>query len=302
VQRAQVVALRATVRLLRLLPWQAAAALGGWIGRVGYAPLGIRRRVVERQVAAAFPALDAKGVARIARRAYDSLGRTSIETAMLSSLEGRGILELFAEVDGWEHLEAAMAGGRGVVIVTGHVGNWELGGAYVAARGVPLDAIYFPAANPAFNAYLAAARARIGMRVITVSDAPRAVPRALRDGRAVAFLTDQALLNLSASATTFFGRPTWTPRGAAVFAIRAGAPVIYAEPTRRPDGRYRFVFEPVPYTVTGDKDADVDALAQAYTTRLEQTVRAVPEQYFWHHRRWKRQPDGTPPELGDPSA
>ncbi len=300
-ERLQVVAVRGVVAALRMLPWRAASAFGGWLGRLGYAPLGIRRRVVDRQVAAAFPALAPHEVARIARGAYESLGRTTIEAALLASLGGRGILDLFAEVEGWEHVEAAMALGRGVVLVTGHLGNWELSGAYLAARGVPLDAIYFPAANKAFDAYMQETRQRVGMRIVTVWDTTREVPRALRAGRVVAFLADQALIGLSAAAVTFFGRPAFTPRGPAVFALRAGAPILFAVGVRRRDGRFRLVVEPIAVEPTGDKDADVQRIVEAFTAALERRIRETPAQYFWHHKRWKRQPEGTPEALRDPT-
>jgi KDO2-lipid IV(A) lauroyltransferase len=127
------------------------------------------------------------------------------------------------------------------------------------------------------------------------------VPRALRDGRAVAFMIDQALIGISASPVTFFGRPAFAPRGPAVFALRAGVQMLFATPMRRPDGRFDFHLEPLPVVDTGDKDGDVDRVVAEYTAALERAVRAAPEQYFWHHKRWKRQPEGTPPELGDPS-
>jgi KDO2-lipid IV(A) lauroyltransferase len=261
----------------------------------------LRRQVVERQIAAAFPHLDGAGVARIARRAYDSLGRTTIETAMLATLKGESVLSRVAQVNGWEHVEAAQAAGQGLVLVGGHHGNWELAGAYMAARGVKPDAIYFPAANKAFNAYMTAAREEIGMRIVTVWDAARVVPRALRDGHAVACMIDQALVGISASPVTFFGRPTFAPRGPAVFALRAGVPMLFVSYLRQPDGRFHIAYEPVPYVNTGQKEDDVDQMVAAYTAVLERQVREFPEQYFWHHKRWKRQPEGTPPELGDPS-
>jgi KDO2-lipid IV(A) lauroyltransferase len=113
-------------------------------------------------------------------------------------------------------------------------------------------------------------------------------------------MADQALANISAAPVMFFGRPAFAPRGPAVFALRSGAPVLYCAMLRRPDGRFRFDIEPIPYADTGDKDGDVDRLVQAITARIEHWVRQVPGQYFWHHKRWKRQPDGTPPALRDP--
>jgi KDO2-lipid IV(A) lauroyltransferase len=139
--QAEYTAFRAVVGALGVLDWERAGNVGARIAALGYRPLGIRRRVVERQIAAAFPGLDEADVNRIARGAYEHLGRSSIEAAMLARLGPDAVLDLFEGVDDWGAVEEALSLGRGLIFVTGHLGNWELGGAYLAARGVPLDAI-----------------------------------------------------------------------------------------------------------------------------------------------------------------
>lgn len=299
-ERAQLAAFRVAVRALAGLPFRTASRIGGWLGALGWFPLGIRRTVVERQVRACFPDLTPAARRSIARGAYVSLGRTTVETALLAELDGAGVAGLFRDGSGADVVREALAEGRGAVLVSAHLGNWELGGAYLAARGIPLDAVFFPPANPAFDAYLVAARARIGMRVVTVAESARVVPRALREGRAVAILADQALWNVSAAPTVFFGRPAFTPRGPAVFALRTGTPMVFCASVRRADGWFDFLAERVPLGTGDGRGADVDALAQVYTSLIERWVRRLPDQYFWHHKRWKRQPEGTPAHLRDP--
>ena len=91
-----------------------------------------------------------------------------------------------------------------------------------------------------------------------------------------------------------------TPRGPAVFALRLGTPIVFGVALRAPSGRYQLTFEPIETRDTGDREADVDRIVTEYTAVLEKWVRRAPEQYLWHHRRWKHQRPGTPPELGDP--
>jgi KDO2-lipid IV(A) lauroyltransferase len=301
VHRAEFTALRAVVGALGAMDWRRAGNVGARIGALGYRPLGIRRRVVERQIAAAFPGLDDGDVRRIALGAYEHLGRASIETAMLARLERTAVLDLFEGSDGWSVVEQALHGGRGLIFVTGHLGNWELGGAYLAARGVPIDAIARRMSNPLFDRYLTETRSRIGMVVVHDADAVRRTPRSLRENRAVAFLADQGVLGLASTFVPFFGRPAKTPRGPAVFALRLGVPVVFGTAVRQPTGKYRIAFEPVEVEDTGDRDRDVDAIVARYTATLERWVRRYPEQYFWHHRRWRRQPPDTPTELREPS-
>src|SRR6185503_1980769 len=231
----------------------------------GYRPLGIRKRVVERQIAAAFPDLDHQAVLELARQSYEHLGRTFIETALLDSLGKQGVLQLVDSVEGWEIIEDVLGKGKGAVLVTGHIGNWELAGAYVAARGVPLDAIARGMANPLFDAYVNRAREKTGMTIIHDSDAVKRTPRSLRAGRAVAFVADQGVLGLASTYVPFFGRPAKTPRGAAVFALRFEVPVIFVVALRNPNGRYRVVVERIEARRSGDMDRDVDAIVATFT-------------------------------------
>ncbi|MGQ0538436.1 MAG: lysophospholipid acyltransferase family protein, partial [Gemmatimonadaceae bacterium] len=196
----------------------------------------------------------------------------------------------------------ALRAGSGVVLVTGHVGSWELAGAYVAARGFPFDAIARRMRNPLFDAYITRARERVGMRIVHDSDAVRLTPRALRSGRAVGFISDQGVKGLASTYVPFFGRPAKTPRGAAVFAYRFAVPAFFVAAMLRPSGKYWFHVQEIPVERAGDREEAVDRTVAAYTRILETLVRRHPDQYFWMHRRWRRQPLDTPAELRDPSA
>jgi KDO2-lipid IV(A) lauroyltransferase len=299
--RAEYYALRGAVAALDGFGIRRAARIGEWLGALGYRPFGIRRAVVERQVRAAFPEFDEAEVNRVAMASYESLGRTAIETALLPARSREQVIGMFSRVEGWDIVERAMAQGKGILFVTGHLGNWELAGSFVAARGVPLEAVARRMQNPLFDRYLTETRSRIGMSVIHDADAVRRVPRAMREQHAVAFLVDQGAVGLASTWVPFFGRFAKTPRGPAVFALRLGAPVVFGAALRQPDGRYMIGFEEVRTEPTGDREADVDRIVAAYTATLERWVRRAPGQYFWHHRRWKHQRPGTPPELGDPA-
>ena len=300
--RAEYYAMRATIGALRSMSWDAACRIGERLGVLGYRPFGIRKRVVEKQIAAAFPTLSHAEVQELARQSYAHLGRTFVESALFDKLRKQGVLDIADEVEGWHHVDDAMAQGKGIVFVTGHIGNWELAGAYVAARGVPVDAIARGMANPLTDEYVTRVREATGMVIVHDSEAVKRTPRSLRAGRGVAFIADQGVLGLASTFVPFFGRPAKTPRGAAVFALRFEVPVIFVVALRKPNGRFRVVVERIEATRTSNMDRDVDAIVATFTQRLEHWVRVVPAQYFWQHRRWRRQPPDTPPELRDPSA
>jgi KDO2-lipid IV(A) lauroyltransferase len=294
--RAENAALRAASGALRGLGVRGASAVGARIGGLGFAPFKIRRGVAEEQIAKAFPEFGAERVSEIARDSYENLGRTAMETMLLSSRSREDVVAMFDTVEGWELIEHRLAQGNGLIIVSGHVGNWEIGGSYLAARGLPISAVARHMANPLVDRYLTRTRERLGLNVIHDEQAVRRVPRAIREGGAVAFLVDQAAAGLASTWVPFFGRLAKTPRGPAVFALRLNAPVVFGGVSRQPDGRFRFFFEPIEVSRTGVLDADVDAIVASYTSKLERFVRKVPGQYMWQHRRWKHSPPANGPE------
>lgn len=290
--RLEYAAVRSLIAVLSLVGWRRAGAVGAWLGRVAYAPVGIRRRVVLEHLQQAFPEWTDRQREDVARGAYENLGRSMLESMILATRPAQDVLDAVPETPGIDLIREEAAKGQGVIVVTGHIGNWELGGALVAASGLPFSAIARSMANPYFDAYVRRTREALGMQVITDVEAVRKVPRALDQGHVIAFLSDQDALGLASTFVPFFGKPARTPRGPAVFALRRGTPVVFAALVRQPAGHYAFVGERVPLPApTGNREADSDAIVAAYTRQLEALVRRYPAQYFWHHRRWKRQPE-----------
>jgi KDO2-lipid IV(A) lauroyltransferase len=225
--------------------------------------------------------------------AYAHLGRISVEATLLPRLGAAGVLALADETHGWEEFMGALSAGRGALLVGGHLGNWEYAAAYMVARGARMEAIVRHMSNPRVEEYLNTARGRSGIGVVPDERAVRQTPRSIAGGVSVAFLADQGVAGLASTFVPFFGRMAKTPRGAAVFALRLQAPLFFFVAIRKPTGRYLFAVERVAVTPTGDRERDVDAIVVAYTRRLEQWVRRYPDQYFWHHRRWKHAPPET---------
>jgi KDO2-lipid IV(A) lauroyltransferase len=298
--RVEYVALRIATALLGRLSFRRASNLGAAIGRLGYSPFGFRREVVERQIAAAFPDWSPDRVRAAARAAYENLGRTTIEAAILHRYDADEIRAMVDEPADWHLIEESLRRGRGAILLTGHLGNWELAGAYLGAKGIKIEGVARQMENPLFDAYISRARRRLGIGIIRDADAVRRVPRVLRGGGAVVILFDQGAVGLASTWVPFFGRWAKTPRGPAVFAKRFGAPIFCGALLRKPDGRFTIEMEEIPVPDSGDLEADVDQIVGGYSASLERSVRRTPEQYFWHHRRWKHQRPDTPPHLGDP--
>lgn len=283
---------RLVTALVSALPERAALGLGAALGWCCGVVLRIRRADVDRHLAFAFPEREAAWRSRVARASYAHLGREAVSTFRVTS---RGPAEVVARttIVGFAAFQAAVAEGRGVILVTGHIGNWELGGAAFSARGLPVDAVAKGMANPLFGADLEASRRRVGVRLVDLPQAPREALRSLREGHVLGLIADQNAREHGIF-VPFLGREAATFRGPALFALRAGAPIFLGVPLREPGvpARYRVTVERIAVAPTGDLEEDVRALTRAHTAALERAVRAAPEQYFWQHRRWKTRPPG----------
>lgn len=281
---------RAAIGIFLHVPETLALRLGEGLGWMAGVVFRIRWRTVMDHLRWAFPERDDAWRRRVARGSFRHMGRESVATFRLASSGPEEIRER-TSVTGLEALEAAVEEGQGAIVVTGHFGNWEVGGASLAARGIPLDVVAQRQRNPLFDRALNRTRERLAMTVIERGEAPKRVLRSLRKGRVVAIVGDQNLRH-GGVFVDFFGRPASTARGVAVFALRTGTPIFLGIARREPGfpQRYRVMLERVVYHPTGDMAGDEVRLTEAHTRHLEEQVRRTPEQYFWQHRRWKTRP------------
>ncbi len=276
----------------RLLGARRTDALAARLGRVAYRPLGIRADVVEAHLRQAFPDRDDAWIRSTAAESYAHLGREGLSLLRLSRLGRDDVVAATRMPPDVEAIRAAVEAGTGAVIVTGHLGNWEVAGAALAARGIPLHAVAQRQANPHFDRLVNDARARLGIRVIPKGGATKATLRALDQGRAVALVADQDARALGVF-VPFLGRPASTHRGPAVLALRSGAPLFMGVMVRGAGGVYEGRIVPIPVPSEGDFEERVRRVTASFTWALEQAIRQHPGQYFWHHRRWKTAPPGV---------
>jgi Kdo2-lipid IVA lauroyltransferase/acyltransferase len=295
---AELALLRGVGGALALLPERLADAAGGGLGRLVHSGLRIRRALVRENLRSAFPEADDAAIARLSAQCYRHLGREAVAILRLARASPVAVRER-TEMRGWEEFQAALGEGRGALMVTGHLGNWEIGAAAVAARGVPVRAVVRGQTNPLVGRRLNQVRSSLGVVPIDQALAPRAVPRALREGAAVGIVADQDARDAGVW-VPFFGRPASTFRGPALFAVRLRAPLFACSAVRLPGrrARYRVQLSRVEVAPSGDLEADVLRLTAALTAALERAVREEPAQYFWFHRRWKTPPP-EPPSPGD---
>ncbi len=287
VHRAQHLLLRGSESALSALGWERRVRLGRWIGRAWHAADARRRRLATDNVARAFPEWDAVRVRALVRANFEHLGTVLAEFAGLARTGPDELLDRF-RFEGLDRLEAARAEGRGVLGLTAHLGNWEVGGMALAARVGNVCAVGRRIRNPAVDAWVAELRQRYGGRLIPHRGAVRPVLRALRGGALVGFLMDQRASSREAVRSEFFGRPVATNQGLALLALKTGAPVVPAFTVREGPGRHRVWFgPPVPPPGPGSRAERVVAFTRRFDAVTEAAVREHPEQWFWVHRRWR---------------
>jgi len=295
---------RGLTGLLGVFPERLAEAAATGLARLLYRIPDFRLKDTLAHLELAFPDNPPEWRRRVARASYEHLVREALQVLRLY---GRGTAEIQRRttVEGLEPIRRAIEEGRGALALTGHLGNWEIGAASVAARGIPVDVVAHRQTNPLFDRHWIQVRESVGIRTLVNYDAFRLVPRSLAEGRLVALVTDQ---NQRARGVfvPFFGRLASTARGPALFALRADVPIFLGAALREPGWppRYRLRFRKIEVPETGDRREIVRELTRRHVTLLEERIRDAPEQYFWMHRRWKTRPEDMDsrrdPRMGDP--
>ena len=280
------IALDALNFITRHLPLSVLRACGKAIGDLGWLVLKRYRVRAMNNIAIAFPEWSVQQRRATVRRMFHDLGASTFELGWLANLKAETLKET-TEVHGAEHIEEALAAGRGMLIFTGHCGNWEWLAATVSLLGHPLTILQRDRDEPDFNRIILQLHERFGMRTIGRGSTAGALEmfRALRDGGLLAFLIDQNIRAESVK-VPFFGKPALTPIGPAKLAVRAEAPVMICFIERR-GGKQIVHFEKATATT---RETDPVEITARLTAAIEAHIRRVPEQWVWFHPRWKDRP------------
>lgn len=278
-----------------LLPRRLALDFGEAVSALVWKILPRLRHYALVNLKLAFPELNNAERERIARGSFRSLGRLLGEISQFPRLNRRNI-ESVVTYDGLENYQAAVAEGRGVIFLTGHIGAWELSVYAHSVYGYPSSFLARRVDNPLIERIAERYRTLYGNRSIDKKLGVREVIRTLRTGGVVGILADLNSLRDEGVFCDFFGVPASTTVGVATLAMRTGAVVlpgylVWDEAA----GRHILHFEPPVETIlTGNREADVLANTARYTKVLENIIRRYPDQWLWIHRRWRTRPEGEP--------
>ena len=287
------------LKLLGALPRGWARRAGAGLGSLAWIALPRLRRTGLRNLELAYPSMPLAERARLLHRLYRSLGWQLAEFCRMPRYTRENTAGLI-RYEGLESYVEARARGRGVLIVTGHLGAWELSSFWHSLMGYPMAMVIRRLDNPRVDRLVNSIRCLHGNRVLHKDDFARGLLAAMRGGETVGILMDTNMTPPQGVFVPFFGVEACTASGLARVALRTGAAVLPGflvwEASER---RYVLHFGPeIPLTRTGDDDRDVIENTAHCTAAIEQYVRRYPDQWLWVHRRWKTRPPGEPSLYG----
>jgi KDO2-lipid IV(A) lauroyltransferase len=292
----------AAYRLVALIPLGPALRIGAFLGALGYLLFGETRRLALAHLAEAFPELDEPARRDIARRMFVHLGMSAMEITSIRSYDDR-LAEYMVYPDP-APVRAALARGKGIVFVTGHLGNWELMARMMAKTQCPVSAVAKRGSDARLMGLIEDWRASGQVTTLWREDpgTARALLRVFKQNQALGILVDQDT-RVQGVWVPFFGRPAYTPRAPGDLALRTGAPVLVGTCHRageRPGDGFRFEVTEIPYDPKpADREAEVIRITAACQAVMEAAIRRHPADWVWMHERWKTQP---PPEEHAPSG
>ena len=294
VQYVEYAAVRVALGLLRWLPRSWSRRFGALCGVVAYRLLARLRSVGRQNLQLAFPEATSGEREAILQQEYRQLGHHLAEFALMSRYTRETIGRLI-EYDGLEHYERASAKGNGVLVLTGHLGAWELSSFFHSLMGHPMGMVIRRLDNPLVDRYVNAIRCLHGNRVLHKDDFARGLISEMRAGRTVGILMDTNMTPPQGAFVPFFGVAACTGSGMARIARKTGAAVLPGFLLEEPGGRYRLHFgEELEVDDTGESDRDAVTNTARFTAVLEGYIRQYPGQWLWMHRRWKTRPPGEP--------
>lgn len=273
--------------LLLLFPFPAVQKLGKAFGSFVFYFLPVRKKLVLNNLRRSYPEKTEQEIREIARRNYRHIFATFFEIFWLSRLTANQVRK-YVRMPQMDFMSKQLAKGKGLIMLSGHFGNWELIALAVGLlSNLSLTIIVKKQRNPYVDKVMTAMRTKFNNTVVDMDNAPREIIRKLRENGVVAMLADQSGPE-EGLFINFFNRPASTHLGPAVFSLRTGAPIVMGFIIRNDNGMFDVAFEEIPMDdITGTDEEKIKTLTERHVKMLEKYVRLYPDQWLWMHKRWK---------------
>ncbi|NOX97639.1 MAG: hypothetical protein GXO98_06250 [Nitrospirae bacterium] len=267
------------------LPLKVAYWLGERIADLRYLFCKESRETIESNLKQVLGEKEEKEIKRKTRKVFQNFAKYVVDFSRFCRINQKN-LEKFITIEGMENLKRAFAARKGVIALTAHLGNWELGGATLAISGYPINAVALDHEETSVNRLFVRQRTKKGVKVIPFGMAASRCYRALHRNEMVALLGDWDIKSQGIE-TRFLGRLTTLPRGPAVLSLKTGAAILPGFTIRQEDDRFKlFLEKPIFPESTGRKEEDINKLSAQVNKVMENYIRSYPEQWFLFHKVW----------------
>jgi Kdo2-lipid IVA lauroyltransferase/acyltransferase len=287
-------------RLVQSLPLSVVRSIARRLGASLFRFFPMRKALTLMQLRAAFPEKDDAEIRRIARGSYVNLITTIFELMWTPRLTD-DIIAREIRVQNPELFHSVLRRGKGIILMTGHFGNWEwlsIGTARVLGHHYMV--VVHPIHNPSVDELVEHWRTMHGNRVVPMGVAIREIVRTIRERGIIAMIADQSGPS-GAYYVRLFGRHAATYEGPAVFALKTGAPIMIGFARRQPDGHYELMIEELPtQDLKGASEENLRELTRRHVRVLERAIREQPDHWLWQHKRWKHAPHEGSVLIEDP--
>ncbi len=288
----QYIGLRAFVFIIQLLPLDISMLLGKSLAYASYLIDKKHRKVADENLRNAYgESLSDVQRRKIIRGNYLHLASVGVNFIKFSQIVDQNNWQKHFEVEGLEFVRKAHKEGKGIIFVSGHLGNWEVVGLVMGFLHFPPHSIAKHMENPFVDRFITRYRKRTGQKVIFTENATRKILRVLKNNEFLGIVADQNVRENNIF-VDFFGQKASTTKAVATLSLKTGASIIMVF-LRQIDGRYRFklsLSQSVEIKKTGDLEKDILNLTQKYTSMIESRIREYPHEWLWIHRRWKKRP------------
>jgi KDO2-lipid IV(A) lauroyltransferase len=268
------------------LPLRAAYAVAVFISDFRFIYAREDRRNVLANLKVIFPEKSEAQIRAIRRKMFRNFAKYLVDFFRFVKMD-RTFIHQKIKTEGTEAFDRALKEKKGVVVLTAHIGNWELGGVVIALLGYPLWVVALPHKNKKVNDFFDGRRKGKNINVIPFGKAARQCLQTLRENKMVALLGDRDFSHERGLITELFGRPIYLPKGPAALALKTGAAIVPGFMIRNPDDTFTLKIEPaVNIAVTGDSEKDLEEAVNRYKDILEDYIRRYPEQWFMFRKFW----------------
>lgn len=243
------------------------------------------QKLVKGNLRAIFPDKPRKEINLISRKLFRNFAKYLVDFFRFEKID-RAFIDKYIKIENIKNFNEAQSKGKGVIVLTAHIGNWELGGLVIGVLGYPFWAVALPHKDKKVDEFFNSQRESKGVHVIPLGKAVRSSLNVLKNNEMVALVGDRDFTK-KGQVLDFFGKPSFFPEGPAAFAIQTGAAIVPGFMLRNPDDTFTLTIEkPIEFKATGNKDADIKELILKYKIIFEDYIKRYPEQWYMFRKFW----------------